>query len=198
MRTYMHTCIHAAFFYDLDGTLTGVPLPENFTRGGVIKGSSFVPRSHLVPIDGSCVPSNFSMQGVGGVACVGHIFKRFWHHVRSPAAWIGKALCVRPPWMAEINTCQVIFVYVYMCVCVCMCACMYLYIIYIHEWVWRYPTISCRHNTCKHPKFRCRHHAVYTYMHTLISACIVYLHDLRVSCERLPYLHKVWAGNMFT
>ncbi len=112
---YTHTqpaYIHSAFFYDLDGTLTGVPLVENFTRGGTVKGASFVPRSHLLPIDGSCVPSDFSTRGVGGAVCVGLIFRRFWHHVRSPAAWIGKALCVRPPWMTEVNSCQVLYVLV--------------------------------------------------------------------------------------
>eukprot|EP00961_Rhodomonas_salina_P299140 3938684-Rhodomonas_salina.1 len=29
-----------------------------------------------------------------------------WHHIREPSAWVGKALCVRTPDQATMNTCQ--------------------------------------------------------------------------------------------
>jgi hypothetical protein len=96
----------AAFFYDLDGTLTGVYVAETYTKGGTVKGASLVPRSHLLPPD-QCVFTNMSTQGVGGAVCVGLIFKRFFFKIKTPSAWFGRALCVRPPWMSEIPPCKV-------------------------------------------------------------------------------------------
>jgi hypothetical protein len=46
------------------------------------------------------------VDGTGGSICHGLIFRRSWFHVNLPAVWVGKALCVRMPWQAEINTCQ--------------------------------------------------------------------------------------------
>jgi len=94
-----------AFFYDLDGSLTGSGVREDWLRGGSVKGSSFVGTSVLLP-PGRCTPSQMSSQGTGGSICSGLTFRRLWYHIRQPSAWVGKALCVRPPWSATVNTCQ--------------------------------------------------------------------------------------------
>jgi len=38
--------------------------------------------------------------------CSGLTFRRLWYHIREPSTWVGKALCVRPAWEADVNTCQ--------------------------------------------------------------------------------------------
>jgi len=96
---------HEAFFYDLDGSLTGSGVRENWLRGGTVKGSSFVGTSPLLP-PGKCTPSSLSTMGTGGSVCTGLTFRRMWYHIRQPSIWVGKALCIRPPWTADINTCQ--------------------------------------------------------------------------------------------
>ena len=48
-----------AFFYDLNGTLTGSGVQEDWLRGGSIKGSSFVGTSVLLP-KAKCSPTAFS------------------------------------------------------------------------------------------------------------------------------------------
>ena len=117
---YAHTNTHthkhfAAFFYDMDGTLTGVPLLEDYTKGGTIKGASLVGRSHLLPmsgssmlpVNGSCFNASFSTVGVGGAVCVGLVFRRVWYQMNDPSAWVAKSLCVRPAWTAEVKHCPV-------------------------------------------------------------------------------------------
>jgi hypothetical protein len=94
-----------AFFYDLDGSLTGSGVRENWLRGGTVKGSSFVGTSALLPPD-KCTPSSLSTTGSGGSVCTGLFFRKMWYHIRQPSVWEGKALCVRVPWTADINTCQ--------------------------------------------------------------------------------------------
>jgi hypothetical protein len=94
-----------AFFYDLDGTLTGAGLVEDYTRGGSVRGSSFVGTSVLLPSRG-CFRSSLSTLGTGGSVCVGMLFKRLWFKIISPAIWSGKALCVRPPWANFTSMCQ--------------------------------------------------------------------------------------------
>ena len=78
---------------------------EDWLRGGSQKGSSFVGTSPLLPPD-KCAPSSLSTAGTGGSVCTGLTFRRMWYHIRQPSEWVGKALCVRPPWTANINTCQ--------------------------------------------------------------------------------------------
>jgi hypothetical protein len=94
-----------AFFYDLDGSLTGSGVRENWLRGGIVKGSSFVGTSPLLPPD-KCTPSSLSTTGTGGSVCTGLTFRRMWYHIQKPSMWVGKALCVRMPWAADLNTCQ--------------------------------------------------------------------------------------------
>jgi hypothetical protein len=94
-----------AFFYDLDGTLTGSGVREDFVGGGSVKGSSLVGTSVLLPPD-KCTPTVTSLEGTGGSICTGLTFRRLWYHIRQPELWIGKALCVRPPWDADINNCE--------------------------------------------------------------------------------------------
>lgn len=91
-----------AFFYDLDGTLTGTGIEETYTVGGSLRGSSFVGTSTLLPSD-HCSRSDFS--SVVSV-CRGLIFRRSWFNIVEPSSWLGKALCVRMPWQTEIDTCQ--------------------------------------------------------------------------------------------
>ena len=38
-----------------------------------------------------------------GSVCVGHVFRRVWHADYEPSAWVGKPLCIRPPWQSVIN-----------------------------------------------------------------------------------------------
>jgi len=94
-----------AWFYDLDGSLTGSGVQEDWLRGGTVKGSSFVGTSPLLPPD-RCSPSALSTTGTGGSVCTGLTFRRTWYHIREPSEWVGKALCVRPSWTADVNTCQ--------------------------------------------------------------------------------------------
>ena len=108
-----------AFFYDLDGTLTGTGIVEDYTKGGNIRGSSFVGTSTHLPSN-KCQESEYTAVGVlgrrllgeestpatGGSVCRGLIFRRSWFHIDEPTPWVGKALCVRMPWQSEINTCQ--------------------------------------------------------------------------------------------
>ena len=94
-----------AFFYDLDGSLTGSGIKENWLRGGSVKGSSFVGTSVLLPPD-RCTRSDFSMQGTGGSVCTGLTFRRMWYHIREPSLWVGKAICIRMPWHTAINICE--------------------------------------------------------------------------------------------
>ncbi len=95
-----------AFLYDLDGSLTGTGIKETYTLGGNVRGSSFVGTSIFLPPT-SCIPSAFvSGVGTGGSICTGIIFRRFWHMIRSPSSWVGKALCVNMPWAGISNRCQ--------------------------------------------------------------------------------------------
>jgi len=94
-----------AFFYDMDGTLTGSGIKEDFTKGGSVKGSSMVGVSPLIP-PGLCTPSSMSTLGTGGAVCTGLTFRRMWYHVRTPAIWVGKSLCVRAPWTTTMNHCH--------------------------------------------------------------------------------------------
>jgi hypothetical protein len=66
-----------AFFYDLDGTLTGSGVKEDWSRGGSVKGSSFVGTSVLLPKD-KCAPSVASIEGTGGSVCTALTFRRMW------------------------------------------------------------------------------------------------------------------------
>jgi hypothetical protein len=97
-----------AFLYDLDGSLTGTGIVENYTLGGSLRGSSFVGTSLLLP-PASCEPSNLSTMsgvGTGGSICRGLIFRRLFYKIRNPSAWVGKALCVRTPWAQLTDRCQ--------------------------------------------------------------------------------------------
>ena len=94
-----------AFFYDLDGTLTGTGLVEDYSRGGSVRGSSFVGTSVLLPAKG-CFRSSLSTLGTGGSVCVGILFKRLWFKIMKPVLWTGKALCVRPSWANYSSMCQ--------------------------------------------------------------------------------------------
>ena len=95
-----------AFLYDLDGSLTDTGIVETYTRGGNIRGSSLVGTSILLP-PGVCNPTILaSGVGTGGSICKGLIFRRLWHMIRSPPSWVGKALCVHPPWARITNRCQ--------------------------------------------------------------------------------------------
>jgi hypothetical protein len=97
---------HEAFFYDLDGSLTGTGIAENYTRGGSVRGASLVPVSPLLPPT-ACTQSPWaSGSGIGGAVCRGLVFRRVWHMPRTPSSWVGKALCVRPPWAAPGLACQ--------------------------------------------------------------------------------------------
>ncbi len=113
-KKHLHNIL-AAVFYDMDGTLTGVSVIEDYTKGGTVRGTSLVARSPLLPMNGSslqpmsgsCFHTKFSTGGVGGAVCVGLVFRRVWYHIRSPNAWIGKSLCVRPSWTADLKHCTV-------------------------------------------------------------------------------------------
>jgi hypothetical protein len=94
-----------AVFYDLDGTLTGTGIVEDYSRGGFVRGSSFVGTSVLLPPRG-CYRSSLSTLGTGGSVCVGILFKRLWFKIVNPALWSGKALCVRPSWANYTSMCQ--------------------------------------------------------------------------------------------
>ena len=94
-----------AFFYDLDGSLTGSGIREDWLRGGSVKGSSIVGTSVLLP-PSKCTATALSTEGTGGSICSGLTFRRMWYHIREPSQWVGKAMCVRPSWSADVNTCQ--------------------------------------------------------------------------------------------
>ena len=109
-----------AFFYDLDGSLTGSGIREDYTRGGSVKGSSLVPRSILLPPN-KCTPfgdmpveparrllgsGGAAEQGVGGMMCQGLVFRRVVLHVTQPAHLIGKSMCVRPGWSSHVTRCS--------------------------------------------------------------------------------------------
>lgn len=98
---------HEAYLRDLDGTLTGTDVVEDYTRGGTTRGVAFVGTSVLHP-SGACVESSYSTHGSGGSVCTGHIFKKFWHYVKDPDTWVGKSLCVRRPdqHKNDINRCD--------------------------------------------------------------------------------------------
>ncbi|KAJ1475672.1 hypothetical protein T484DRAFT_1827474 [Baffinella frigidus] len=85
-----------AYFHDLDGSLTGTGIVESYTRGGTVRGASFVGTSPLLP-PGACTPSAYSSHGTGGSVCEGHIFKRMWYHPKTPETWVGKALYPSSP-----------------------------------------------------------------------------------------------------
>jgi hypothetical protein len=70
-----------------------------------VRGSSLVGTSPLLP-PAACEPSGYSTIGSGGSVCTGYVFRRMWFAIASPAQWVGKALCVRPPWSGVMNTCQ--------------------------------------------------------------------------------------------
>jgi hypothetical protein len=93
-----------AFLYDLDGTLTGTGLIENYTLGGKVRGSSLVGTSVLLPA--ACTPTSLASSGTGGSICTGLVFRRAWIKISSPALWVGKALCVRTPGIAVLDRCQ--------------------------------------------------------------------------------------------
>lgn len=84
-----------AFLYDLDGSLTGSNVTENYTVGGRIRGSSMVGTGCLLPE--SCRPTEFASGGTGGSICTGFIFRKVWFMISNPSLWKGKALCVRTP-----------------------------------------------------------------------------------------------------
>ena len=94
-----------AVFYDLDGSLTGTGIVEDYTRGGSVRGSSFVGTSVLNPSKG-CYRSSLSTFGTGGSVCSGFLFKRFWFNLMKPISWNGKAVCVRPSWANYTRLCQ--------------------------------------------------------------------------------------------
>ena len=93
-----------AFLYDLDGTLTGTGVVENYTLGGKVRGSSLVGTSVLLPAQ--CTPTSLASGGTGGSICTGVIFRRLWFKITSPALWVGKALCVRTPGIGFLDRCQ--------------------------------------------------------------------------------------------
>jgi hypothetical protein len=66
-----------AFFYDLDGSLTGSGVREDFVRGGSKKGSSFIGTSVHLPPE-KCAASSMSVEGTGGSICSGLTFRRMW------------------------------------------------------------------------------------------------------------------------
>lgn len=94
-----------AVFYDLDGSFTGTGIVEDYTRGGSVRGSSFVGTSVLTPSKG-CYRSSLSTFGTGGSVCLGYLFKRFWFKIMDPTLWNGKAVCVRPSWANFTRMCQ--------------------------------------------------------------------------------------------
>lgn len=94
-----------AFFYDMDGTLTDTFIKETYTKGGTVRGSSFVGISPLRPPE-KCEPSLMSTQGTGGAVCQGLIFRRSWYKIATPTEWVGKNLCVRPHWQSTIDYCH--------------------------------------------------------------------------------------------
>ena len=93
---------HEAFFYDLDGTLTGSGIREDYVRnGGSIIGSSLVPRSVLRPPE-HCVDTDIATHSphgqygdVGGMLCTGQIFRRVVFKALAQASLVGKSVCVR-------------------------------------------------------------------------------------------------------
>ena len=88
--------------------LAGTGIVENYTRGGSVRGSSFVGTNVLLP-PASCAPSALATMvgvGTGGSICRGLIFRRMWHIIRDPSLWVGKALCVRTPWAKFTDRCQ--------------------------------------------------------------------------------------------
>jgi hypothetical protein len=95
-----------AFLYDLDGSLTGSNIKENYTSGGKIRGSSMVGTGNLLPK--SCNSTNMAVHGTGGSICTGYIFRRVWYRIEDPSDWVGKALCIRSPWQhtSSLNRCQ--------------------------------------------------------------------------------------------
>jgi hypothetical protein len=93
-----------AFLYDLDGTLTGTGVVENYTLGGKVRGSSLVGSSVILPA--LCTPTSLASGGTGGSICTGVIFRRVWFKIASPALWVGKALCVRTPNIGFLDRCQ--------------------------------------------------------------------------------------------
>lgn len=93
-----------AFLYDLDGTLTGTRVVENYTLGGKVRGSSLVGTSSILPA--VCTPTSMALGGTGGSVCTGVIFRRFWFKITSPTLWVGKALCVRTPKNGSLDRCQ--------------------------------------------------------------------------------------------
>jgi hypothetical protein len=93
-----------AFLYDLDGSLTGTNIKEDYTKGGNTRGSSMVGTSILLP--NSCNATEFSLKGTGGSICKGQIFRPALFKIILPSAWLGRALCVRTPWQNSTNECQ--------------------------------------------------------------------------------------------
>ena len=93
---------HEAFFYDLDGTLTGSGIQEDYARsGGSIIGSSLVPRSVLRPPE-HCVNTDMTTKSpngrygdVGGMVCTGQIFRRVVFKAIKQDSLVGKSVCVR-------------------------------------------------------------------------------------------------------
>lgn len=104
---------HEAFFYDLDGTLTGSGIEEDYVRsGGSVKGSSLVPRSVLRPPE-HCADTQIATSSpsghygdVGGMVCHGVIFRRVVFKAIEATALVGKSMCVRPSWDANVNRCH--------------------------------------------------------------------------------------------
>ena len=93
---------HEAFFYDLDGTLTGSGIQEDYARsGGSIIGSSLVPRSVLRPPE-HCVNTDMTTKSpngrygdVGGMVCTGQMFRRVVFKAIKQDSLVGKSVCVR-------------------------------------------------------------------------------------------------------
>ena len=84
------------FFYDLDGTLTGSGIVETYTKGGTVRGSSFVGTSTLLPPE-HCVESEFSRAGVAGRRLLGG--GQRWRH--------GRIYLHRPYLPAQLVACRV-------------------------------------------------------------------------------------------
>ena len=80
-----------AFFYDLDGSLTGSNVREDWLQGGSVKGSSFVGTSVLLPPD-KCSPSQMSTEGTGGSVCTSLTFRRMWYALMIGESGVTKAV----------------------------------------------------------------------------------------------------------
>lgn len=99
-----------AFFYDLDGSLTGTGAVENYTKGGNVVGSSYVGMSPLLdPTRCTELPNTAAQNkwssGNAVALCRGEIFRKFYSTF-TDAETEGKAMCFRPSWGTSVNLCQ--------------------------------------------------------------------------------------------